>query len=79
MMRLRLDLCFDGYGTDDESTFPRRHPKNSESLDLDAKLGKCEIGESSTSNIIEPTISDFKEFDYDNFFKRLYFLVAIHC
>ena len=58
------NMNFDDYGTDDESTLPRRRPKNSESLDLDAKFGKIEIGESS--NNIEPTISDFKEFDYDN-------------
>ena len=63
-MHLRLDLCFailifDDYGSDDESTLPRRRPKNSESLDLDAKFGKSEIGESSTSNNVEPTISDF--------------------
>ena len=45
---------------------PRRRPKNSESFDLNAKFGKREIGESSTSNNVEPTISDFKEFDYDN-------------
>ena len=57
---------FDDYGTDDESTLPRRRPKNSKSLDLNAKFGKSEIGESSTSNNIEPSISDFKEFDYDN-------------
>ena len=60
-------MNFDDYGTDDESTFPRRRPKNSESLDLNAKFGKREIGESSTSNNVEPTILDFKEFDYDNF------------
>ena len=60
------NMNFDDYGTDNESTLPRRHPKNSESLDLDVKFGKTEIGESSTSNNIEPTISDFKEFDYDN-------------
>ena len=60
------NMNFDDYGSDDESTFPRRHPKNSESLDLDVKFGKREIGEPSTSNNIEPTISDFKEFDYDN-------------
>ena len=59
------NMNFDDYGSDDESTLPRRRPKNSESLDLDVKFGKREIGESSTSNI-EPTISDFKEFDYDN-------------
>ena len=60
------NVNFDDYGTDDESTLPRRRPKNSESLDLDAKFGKSEIGEVTTSNNIEPTISDFKEFDYDN-------------
>ena len=60
------NMNFYDYWTDDESTLPRRRPKNSESLDLDAKFGKSEIGESSTSNNIEPTISDFKEFDYDN-------------
>ena len=58
-------MNFDDYGSDDESTLPRRRPKNSESLDRDVKIGKREIGESSNSNI-EPTISDFKEFDYDN-------------
>ena len=72
-------MNLDNYGTDDESTLPRRRPKNSESLDRDVKFGKREIGESSTSNI-KPTISDFKEFDYDNCsFRRLYFLVAIRC
>ena len=60
------NMNFDDYGIDDESTFPRRHSKNSESLDLDVKFGKSEIGESSTSNNVELTISDFKEFDYDN-------------
>ena len=53
-------------GTGDESTLVRRRPKNSEFLDLDAKIVKSEIGESLTSNNVEPTISDFKEFDYDN-------------
>ena len=60
------NMNFDDYGSDDESTLPRRRPKNSESLDLNDKFGKSEIGESSTSNNIEPTISDFKEFYYDN-------------
>ena len=59
-------MNFDDYGTDDESTLPRRRPENSESLDLNAKFGKREIGESSTSNNVETTVSDFKEFDYDN-------------
>jgi len=64
------NMNFDDYGSDDESTLPRRRPKNSKSLDLNAKFGKREIGESSTSNNIEPTISDFKEFDYDNFYLK---------
>ena len=59
-------MNFDNYWTDDESTLPRRRPKNSESLDLDAKFGKSGIGEVTTLNSIEPTILDFKEFNYDN-------------
>ena len=46
-----FNMNFDDYGSDDESTLPRRRPKNSESFDLNAKFGKREIGESSTSNI----------------------------
>ena len=60
------NMNFVGYGTDDDSTLPRRHPKNSEFLDLDAKFGKSGIGEVKTLNSIEPTILDFKEFNYDN-------------
>ena len=33
------NMNFD-YGTNDESTLPRRRPKNSESLDLNVKFGK---------------------------------------
>ena len=60
------NMNLDDYGTADESTFPRRHPKNSESLDLDAKIGKSGIEEVKTLDINEPTIFDFKEFNYDN-------------
>ena len=56
----------DNDGTGDESTLVRRRPKNLEFLDLDAKFGKNGIGEVMTLNSIEPTIADFKEFDYDN-------------
>ena len=35
-------------------------------LDLDAKIGKSGIGEVKTSHSNEPTILDFKEFNYDN-------------
>ena len=60
------NMNLDNYGTDDESTFPRRRSKNSESLDLDAKFGKSGIGEVMTLNSIKPTILDFKEFYYEN-------------
>ena len=32
-------MNFDDYGSDDESTLPRRRPKNSEYLDLNVKFG----------------------------------------
>ena len=54
-------------GTRDESTLVKRHPNDSEFLDLDAKFGRSGIGEVKTLNRIEPTILDFKEFNYDNF------------
>ena len=53
-------------GIGDEPTLPRRRPKNSEFLDLDAKFGKSGIGEVKTLESNEPTILDFKEFNYDN-------------
>ena len=53
-------------GTGYESTLVKRRPNDSEFLDLDAKFGKSGIGEVKTLNSIEPTISDFKEFYYDN-------------
>ena len=59
-------MNLNNYGTGDESTLVKRRPNDLEFLDLDAKFGKSEIGESSTSNNLEPTISDFKEFYYDN-------------
>ena len=63
---LFCNMNLDKNGTGDKSTIVRRHPKNSEFFDLDAKFGKSGIGEVMTLNSIEPTISDFKKFDYDN-------------
>ena len=63
---LFCNMNLDNNGTVDESTLVRRRPNNSEFLDLDAKFGKSGIGEVMTLNSIEPTILDFKEFDYDN-------------
>ena len=63
---LFCNMNLDNNGTGDGSTLFRRRPKNLEFLDLDAKIGKSGIGEVMTLNSIEPTISDFKEFYYDN-------------
>ena len=63
---LFCNMNFDNYGTDDESTLLRRRPKNSEFLDLDAKFGKSGIGEVKPLHSNEPTILDYKEFNYDN-------------
>ena len=54
-------------GTGDELTLVKRRPNNSEFLDLDAKFGKSGIGEVKTLGSNEPTLLDFKEFNYDNF------------
>ena len=54
-------------GTGDESTLVKRHPNDSEFLDLDAKIGKSGIEEVKTLHSNEPTILEFKEFNYDNF------------
>ena len=59
-------MNLDNDGTGDESTLFRRRAKNSEFLDLDAKIDKSGIEEVKTLHSIEPTILDFKEFNYDN-------------
>ena len=53
-------------GTEYDPPLPRRRSKNSESLDLDAKIGKSGIEEIKTLDVNEPTILDFKEFNYDS-------------
>ena len=53
-------------GTEDEPPLPRRRSKNSEVLDLDAKICKSGIEEVKTLDSNKPTILDFKEFNYDN-------------
>ena len=61
------NIKLDKEGTRDESTLVKRRPNDSEFLDLDAKFGKSGIGEVKTLHSIEPTIMDFKEFNYDNY------------
>ncbi|SPT17663.1 unnamed protein product [Triticum aestivum] len=63
---LFCNMNLDNDGTEYEPPLPRRRSKNSESLDLDAKFGKSGIKEIKTLDINEPTILDFKEFNYDN-------------
>ena len=52
--------------TGDESTLVRRRPNDSEFLVLDAKIDKSGIEEVKTLDSNEPTLLDFKEFNYDN-------------
>ena len=60
------DMNLDKDGSGDESTLAKRCPNDSESLDLDAKNGKSGIEEVKTLHSNEPTILDFKEFNYDS-------------
>ena len=59
-------MNLDKDGTGDESTLLKRRPNDLEFLGLDAKFGKSGIGKVKTLHSIEPTILDFKEFNYYN-------------
>ena len=61
-------MNLDNDGTEYDPPLPRRRSKNSEFLDLNAKIGKSGIEEIKTLDINEPTILDFKEFNHDNFY-----------
>ena len=61
------NINLDKDGTGDESTLVKRRPNGSEFLDLDAKIDKSGIREVKTLSSNEPTLLDFKEFNYDNF------------
>ena len=60
------NLNIDKDGTGDESTLARRHPNDSEFIDLDAKIDRSGLGEVKTLSSNEPTLLDFKDFNYDN-------------
>ena len=64
---LFCNMNLDNDGTEYDPPLPRRHSKNSEFLDLDAKFDKSGIEEIKTLDVNEPTILDFKEFNYENF------------
>ena len=59
-------MNLDNDGTGDESTLVKRHPNDSEFLDLDGKIDKSGIEEVKTLHSNEPTILVFKKFNYDN-------------
>ena len=52
--------------TRDEPTLFKSRPNDSKFLDLGAKINKSGIEEIKTLDVNEPTILDFKEFNYDN-------------
>src|SRR3954470_824293 len=60
------NINLDKDGTRDESTLVRRHPNDADFLDLDAKIDKSGIEEVKTLDSYEPTILDFKDFNYDD-------------
>ena len=60
------NINLDKYWTGDGSTLVKRRPNDSEFLDLDVKINKSGIEEVKTLHSNEPTILDFKEFNYDN-------------
>ena len=59
-------MNLDNDGTGSKSTLVKKHSDDLEYYDLDAKIGKSEIGEIKTLHSNEPTTLDFKEFNYDN-------------
>ena len=63
---LFCNMNLDNDGTGHESTLIKKCPSDSEFLVLDAKINKSGIGEVKTLHSNEPTILDFKEFNYDN-------------
>src|SRR3954462_3381 len=64
---LFCNMNLDNDGTGDELNLVKSRPNDSEFLDLDAKIGKSGIEDVKTLHRNEPTILDFKEFNYDNF------------
>ena len=63
---LFCNMNLDNDGTGDESNLVKRRPNDLEFLDLDAKINKSGIEEVKTLHSNEPTILDFKGFNYDN-------------
>ena len=60
------NVNLDKDGTGDKSTLVKSCPNDSEFIDLNAKIDKSGIEEVKTLNSNEPTLLDFKDFNYDN-------------
>ena len=60
------NMNLDSDGTEYDPPLSRRRSKNSEFLDLDAKIDESGIEEIKTLDVAKPTIMDFKEFKYEN-------------
>ena len=60
------NMNLDKDGTGDESSLVKSRPNDLEFLGLDAKIDKNGIEVVKTLGSNEPTILDFKEFNYDN-------------
>ena len=63
---LFYNINLDKYGTWDESYLAIKRPNDSDFIDLNAKIDKSGIGEVKTLSSDEPTLLDFKDFNYDN-------------
>ena len=63
---LFCNINIDNDGTEYDPPLHRRRSKNSEYLDLDDEIDKSGIEEIKTLDVNEPTILDFKEFNYNS-------------
>ena len=63
---LFCNMNIDNDGTEYDPPLPRRRSKNSEFVDLDAKIDRSGSEEIKTLDVAKPTIMDFKEFNYEN-------------
>ena len=62
---LFCNMNLDNDGTEYDPPLPRRRSKNLEFFDLDVKIDKSGIEEIKTLDVAKPTITDFKEFNYE--------------
>ena len=59
-------INIDNKGTEEESTLARRRPNNSEGENLLEKIDKSGFEEVKTLTSDVPTLSDYKDFNYDS-------------